>query len=218
MRGGSLLPEILTQDSDDQSFNEETKPKRVKFTPYEDEIIRNFIKQYGKNNWNLITNFLPNKTPEACRTRYCRYISKEGTLNYNYTYEEDALIYEMRAKHGAKWKDIAKLLKGKTCYMIKNRYSHIIHVKFRKEKIKKPHRTASIIYEPEIMEVTNNLDNSPTDSNEKSKLNDSSELNSYEYITISKKHNEKLPSILNLPFIDPTPKNSFSNSFFNITV
>ena len=195
------------------------KPKREKFTPDEDQIIRDFVKKYGRNKWNMITKYLPHKTPEACHTRYSRYISKEGTLNYTFTEEDDELIYKMRMGQGARWKDIAKHLKGKTCYMIKNRYSHIVHMKARKERPKKPHRIASLKIEgdtptavriPNIeIEEDSEIPTGMTDPNTSSDemFTDNS---GFSYIRVSEKQRDKLPSILNLPFIDVPPNFIFS--------
>ncbi|KAK8860275.1 hypothetical protein M9Y10_011940 [Tritrichomonas musculus] len=95
------------------------------FTPQEDEIIINFVKEHGPQNWPLIKEVLPSRCPKQCRERWYNHLNPNVSKK-EWTPEEDNFIFNAVMRYGPKWSNIAKHIPGRTDNSIKNRFNSSI--------------------------------------------------------------------------------------------
>ena len=106
--------------------------KRVKsmFTKKEDTKLIKLVKEYGSEDWALISSFFKDRTRRQCRERWNKYLCP--SLNHSpWTSEEDELLLKKYNQVGPKWTLISKSFKNRTDINIKSRYIYL------KRKIKK---------------------------------------------------------------------------------
>ena len=95
------------------------------FTPQEDEAIINFVKEHGPQNWPLIKEVLPARSPKQCRERWYNHLNPDVSKK-EWSAEEDNFIFLAVMQFGPKWSNIAKLIPGRTDNSIKNRFNSSI--------------------------------------------------------------------------------------------
>ena len=98
--------------------------KKVKFTKIEDEKLIELIKEFGENNWKLIAEKLPPRTPRQCRERWTNYVNPALSKD-PWTKEEDELLIQKHNELGNHWKLIEKYFPARSKNNIKHRYSQI---------------------------------------------------------------------------------------------
>lgn len=105
------------------NYSAVTKKKyRNKFTPQEDEQLKELVTKYGVRSWAIVSSYLPNRSPRQCRERWKHYLSCDTTEpNKEWTEEEDAIILKNFQELGAKWTKIARLLPGRSDLQVKMR-------------------------------------------------------------------------------------------------
>lgn len=117
------------------------KITRHKFTPEEDEVLRNLVQQYGKSDWVTIAQHFQNRTPRQCRDRWKHYISPE-VVTGNWTEEDDQLLLLKVQELGSRWSTISQFFPGRTDIGVKN---HYISITGRKNKETKERNQRAIL-------------------------------------------------------------------------
>ena len=128
-------------DSDSEGLSEKST-LRIRFTPEEDERLKELVKDAENNRWEKIAQKMPGRTARQCRDRYNNYLFKEiSTEPWNE--EEDLLIMKMHKEIGSKWTQIAQHLVGRSGNNVKNRwYKHLKKFgKMKETKKKKEEQT-----------------------------------------------------------------------------
>lgn len=115
MQGLSCIDQRFEQSSMKQ------KKTKNKFTEVEDNIIKQFVQNYGAHTWGRVIPLLPGRTPRQVRERYVNYLSPNVNLN-EWTKDEDELILKLVAQFGKKWAYISRSFNQRTDVSIKNRY------------------------------------------------------------------------------------------------
>jgi hypothetical protein len=102
----------------------EKKISRHKFTPDEDDVLRQLVAQHGTSDWTSLAQHVPSRTPRQCRDRWKHYLSPEVVVG-NWTEDDDRLLLQKVDELGTHWAAIAQLFPGRTDIGVKNRYISI---------------------------------------------------------------------------------------------
>jgi len=103
----------------------------------EDIAVSELVSKYGTKKWSLVAEMLDvvykikGRTGKQCRERWHNHldpvVQKEPL-----SAEEERQIFEGHKKHGNKWADIAKELKGRTDNVVKNYFYATLRRQLRK--------------------------------------------------------------------------------------
>ncbi|EAY10023.1 Myb-like DNA-binding domain containing protein [Trichomonas vaginalis G3] len=141
-------------------LNNEKKIKRKQFTPDEDYIIIEKVRQFGYR-WPIIAKFLDGRNSRQVRDRYTNYLNP-GINKKQWTEKEDNTLKHLVLKYGCKWKTISLIMGERSEVNVRNRYrllmrhkALLINHEIRSSKIKNDDEKES-----EKKEDSNSEDNS----------------------------------------------------------
>ncbi len=97
------------------------KPRNKKFTPQEDEKLKELVRLYGEGAWSKIAEKMEGRNRKQVRDRYNNFL-KPAPSSHDFSPEEDTLILKLVAASGKKWGLIARQLKCRTPQQVKGRY------------------------------------------------------------------------------------------------
>ena len=101
-------------------MNRRSGPKK-KFTPEEDERLRQLVGEFGEFEWEKIASMFPNRNPRQCHDRWKFYLNPK--INKTpFTKEEDWLLINLVCKYGGMWVQISKHFKNRSDVQMKNRW------------------------------------------------------------------------------------------------
>jgi hypothetical protein len=103
---------------------------RRKFTPDEDDLLRNVVAQCGTGDWNLVAQNMQSRTARQCRERWRNYVSPEVLTGHWSREDEDTLLAKV-GEMGPRWATIAQLFPGRTDIGVKNHYISIAGKKLK---------------------------------------------------------------------------------------
>lgn len=102
--------------------NQRSKHHKIRFTPQQDIILKQEVKNNPNPKWNEIAKKIPGKTAKQCRERYQHFLAP--TINrIPWTIEDDALLVQCHQLYGTDWAKIAEFFPGRTNNDVKNRYN-----------------------------------------------------------------------------------------------
>jgi hypothetical protein len=103
-----------------------------KFTPAEDDRLRELVDRNGTKDWELIATNMPLRNARQCRERWNNYINPT-LANTEWTTAELELLEKKYAEFGPRWKVIAEFIPGRSKNGIKNHWSRNERIKARIE-------------------------------------------------------------------------------------
>lgn len=112
----------------------------VTWSPEEDDILRDQIRNHGTDNWAIIASKFKDKTTRQCRRRWYTYLNSDFKKG-GWSPEEDMLLCEAQKIFGNRWTEIAKVVSGRTDNAVKNRFSTLCKKKAKREALAKQNTT-----------------------------------------------------------------------------
>ncbi|XP_043080028.1 v-myb avian myeloblastosis viral oncogene homolog-like 2a [Puntigrus tetrazona] len=107
----SLKPKGVTDPESDN--DEDVERLKSKWTSKEDERLASLVGRFGKEEWEIISGFLPGRSAQECKYRFTVVLDPE-LVKGTWTKEEDEKLIQLVSLYGdKKWSTIAKHLKGR---------------------------------------------------------------------------------------------------------
>ena len=106
-------------------LTEQSDQANSRWTKEQDEILLDFVKKNGEQNWGQAAALIPGRIAKQCRERWLYQLNPNIKKN-KWTVEEDVKVVKLYLKLGSKWTEISKQLPGRTDNNIKNRFNQSI--------------------------------------------------------------------------------------------
>ena len=117
-KGPILLPPLTSVEPQN---NEKNIRKKGPWTPKEDELLIEAVKNCKPILWDVVSEQVPGRTPTQCRERW-QYRLTPGVDKTKFQMWEDVLILKEQRRIGNRWTVIANKLPGRTVCSVKNRW------------------------------------------------------------------------------------------------
>ena len=92
------------------------------WTRQEDEIIINYVAQYGTKSWTKLASFLPGRIGKQCRERWVNHLNPQISHG-PWTPIEDQMLIALHEKFGNHWTKIGAMMPTRSDNSIKNRWN-----------------------------------------------------------------------------------------------
>ena len=109
---------------------------RHKFTPEEDQKLKEIVAELGENDWTEVSNRLGTRSPRQCRERFRNYLAP-NIKNEPWTEEEDQLLIEKHKEFGTKWSVIAAYFPNRSDVNIKNHWTQMMNRTMRDHDVQR---------------------------------------------------------------------------------
>jgi hypothetical protein len=106
-----------------------------KFSPTEDDILRQLVKENGTDDWVKIASLVRGRDARQCKERWCHYLAPE-LIKLPWGEADDALLEHKVAEYGRTWKRFELWFPGRTDIDIKNRYNLLMRRKLKRLRIR----------------------------------------------------------------------------------
>ncbi|KAH0785763.1 Myb-like DNA-binding domain containing protein [Histomonas meleagridis] len=105
-----------------QSSTTPIKNLKKKFTPEEDQLLRELVQQHGTHNWTLISSLMGTRNCRQCRERWRNYLSQKVSTE-PWSKKEDMLLQQKFMELGPQWTKIQAFFTDRTDVNLKNRWA-----------------------------------------------------------------------------------------------
>jgi hypothetical protein len=97
-------------------------PKKAKWTPEEDEKLRDAVHVHGTESWGRVSSCVPHRSGRQCRERWIGQLAPFVSKGH-WTRDEDAILLRHQAMTGNRWTMLAAWLPGRSAVQVKNRWN-----------------------------------------------------------------------------------------------
>jgi len=104
-----------------QSSPQDNYKRKHKWTPEEDNLLKEAVFQFGSHNWDFISRHVPGRTGKQCRERWLVRVDPNIKKD-SWTQEEDETLIQLQNKFGNKWARFIPYFNGRSSSNIKNRW------------------------------------------------------------------------------------------------
>jgi hypothetical protein len=137
------------------SWQIHTEPRlmhKAKWSPTEDEQLKQAILEFGTDSWNKVGSRVPTRSGKQCRERWIGQLAPSVSKDI-WLPEEDIALVRAQAVHGNKWTLIAAQMPGRSALSVKNRWNWLIrHSAFGRLFQFPPPRAIQPEYPPDVIE------------------------------------------------------------------
>lgn len=95
---------------------------KIKWEPFEDDLLRKSVEIHGCKNWTAVSTHVPKRGPKQCRERWTAQINPLLSKD-EWKEEEDQIIIDKHDELGNSWARIASFLNGRSANSVKNRFN-----------------------------------------------------------------------------------------------
>lgn len=128
-KAGQRQERLMSEGLENQTAVQATRPgdrpayPSKKWSPEEDELLRNAVEEYSGKNWKAIAERVPNKTHLQCLQRWKK-VLQPGLIKGHWTEEEDNMLRSLVDESGnTSWVAVAKYIPGRTAKQCRERWS-----------------------------------------------------------------------------------------------
>ena len=128
----SRSPGQTSQVQPPKNANNESFKKVGKWTPEEDELLREYVSLYSEKQWKKVSEHIPGRAPIQCLHRWTK-ILKPGLVKGPWTHEEDQKLIAWVKKQGpGKWAQAANMIPGRSGKQCRERWFNNLNPDVRK--------------------------------------------------------------------------------------
>ncbi|KAG6611680.1 Myb-like protein [Phytophthora cinnamomi] len=104
------------------------------WTPDEDNLLREAVRQHGAQRWDLIASAVPNHSEASCSARWEELQSRRALARQPWTQHEDEMLSSIVEREGAsQWTVVASLLPGRNAKQCRERWHHQLDPSIKRE-------------------------------------------------------------------------------------
>jgi hypothetical protein len=110
---------------------------KIKFTPQEDEMLRELVGRFGATDWRRVASHLSTRNSRQCRERWKNYLDPLVAHSQEWTDDDDALLESVFADVGSRWTTLASYFPGRSTNSVKNRWIALQRRKRRRARARR---------------------------------------------------------------------------------
>lgn len=115
----------LTQSSMRKIMKSKDKAVPKRWTPEEDQLLREAVGRHGERNWKSIAEEVPGRNHTQCLQRWTKVLAP-GLVKGHWRPDEDELLKELVAEGRKNWGQVAAKIPGRTSKQCRERwYNHL---------------------------------------------------------------------------------------------